>query len=88
MAFAPILSVLDEATSALDSESERAIQESIDELKGQITVVIIAHRLSTIRNVDRVYVFDQGKLVEHGEYEELRDTEDSRFGKLVAMQAL
>jgi len=84
----PNLLILDEATSALDSESERAIQESIDELKGQITVVIIAHRLSTIRNVDRMYVFDQGKLVEQGEYEELRDADDSKFSKLVAMQAL
>jgi ABC-type multidrug transport system fused ATPase/permease subunit len=84
----PNLLILDEATSALDSESERAIQQSFDELKGQITVVIIAHRLSTIRNVDRVYVFDQGKLVEQGEYEELRDSDDSKFGKLVAMQVL
>ena len=84
----PSLLILDEATSALDSDSERAIQQSIDELKGQLTVVIIAHRLSTIRNVDRVYVFDQGRLVEQGGYEQLRDAEDSRFGKLVAMQAL
>lgn len=44
--------ILDEATSALDSESERAIQASIDDLRGSMTVVIIAHRLSTIRNVD------------------------------------
>lgn len=84
----PNLLILDEATSALDSESERAIQQSIDELKGQITVVIIAHRLSTIRNVDRVYVFDKGRLVEQGGYETLRDSDNSRFGKLVAMQAL
>ena len=84
----PNLLILDEATSALDSESERAIQESIDELKGHITVVIIAHRLSTIRNVDRIYVFDQGKLVEQGRYEELRDSCDSKFGRLVALQAL
>ena len=84
----PNLLILDEATSALDSESEQAIQQSIDELKGQVTVVIIAHRLSTIRNVDLVYVFDQGQLVEQGGYEELRDVDDSRFGRLVAMQAL
>ena len=84
----PNLLILDEATSALDSESERAIQRSIDELKGTTTVVIIAHRLSTIRNVDRVYVFDKGRLIEQGGYEELRDAEQSRFGKLVAMQAL
>ena len=84
----PNLLILDEATSALDSESERAIKESIDELKGKMTVVIIAHRLSTIRNVDCVYVFDKGLLVEAGEYQMLRDSEGSRFGKLVAMQAL
>jgi subfamily B ATP-binding cassette protein MsbA len=84
----PSLLILDEATSALDSESERYIQKSIDALKGRITVIIIAHRLSTIRNVDYVYVFDKGQLVEHGPYQRLRDAEDSRFGKLVAMQAL
>lgn len=84
----PNLLILDEATSALDSESERAVQHSIDELKGQITVVIIAHRLSTIRNVDRVYVFEQGHLVEQGSYEGLRDSDDSRFCKLVSMQSL
>ena len=84
----PNLLILDEATSALDTESERYIQDSIDALKGQITVVIIAHRLSTIRNVDHVYVFDQGHLVEQGPYQSLRDSEESRFGKLVAMQSL
>jgi ABC-type multidrug transport system fused ATPase/permease subunit len=84
----PKLLILDEATSALDTESERAIQRSIDALKGRITVIIIAHRLSTIRNVDHVYVFDKGRLVEHGAYEELRDAERSRFGELIAMQAL
>lgn len=84
----PNLLILDEATSALDSESERAIQQSIDKLKGQITVVIIAHRLSTIRNVDQVCVFEQGRLVEQGAYESLRDAENSRFGKLIAMQEL
>jgi len=84
----PSLLILDEATSALDSESERAIQQSIDELKGRITVIIIAHRLSTIRNVDRVLVFDQGRLVEQGNYEELQSDEDSLFGRYVAMQRL
>ena len=84
----PSLLILDEATSALDTESERYIQQSIDALKGQITVVIIAHRLSTIRNVDHVFVFDKGRLVEQGPYETLRDAQGSRFGKLVAMQSL
>jgi subfamily B ATP-binding cassette protein MsbA len=84
----PNLLILDEATSALDTDSERHIQESIDALKGEITVVIIAHRLSTIRNVDHVYVFDQGRLVEDGPFARLRDREDSKFGRLVAAQAL
>ena len=84
----PRLLILDEATSALDSESERAVQQSIDELKGHITVVIIAHRLSTIRNVDRVYVLEKGRVVEQGDYRALRHREGSRLGKLVDMQAL
>ena len=84
----PNLLILDEATSALDTDSERHIQASIDALKGEITVVIIAHRLSTIRNVDHVYVFDQGRLVEDGSFEHLKDQEDSKFGRLVAAQAL
>ena len=84
----PNLLILDEATSALDTESERYIQQSIDALRGQITVVMIAHRLSTIRNVDHVFVFDKGRLIEEGSYDRLRDAEDSRFGRLVAMQSL
>lgn len=84
----PNLLILDEATSSLDTESEQAIQQSIDELKGQITVVIIAHRLSTIRKVDHIYVFEHGRLIEQGAYEELRDSDESRFGKLIAMQVL
>lgn len=84
----PNLLILDEATSALDSGSERAIQRSIDALRGRMTVIIIAHRLSTIRNVDHVYVFDRGRIVEDGAYEELRDRTDSRFRGMVELQAL
>ncbi|QPB72174.1 hypothetical protein D5125_17175 [Magnetovirga frankeli] len=57
-------------------------------LKGKTTLVIIAHRLSTIRDVDRVYVFDQGRLVEQGGYAELCARPNSRFAKLVALQKL
>jgi ABC-type multidrug transport system fused ATPase/permease subunit len=84
----PNLLILDEATSSLDTESERAVQRSIDELRGQITVVMVAHRLSTIRQVDQVFVFDKGRLVELGSYDELKSREKSTFGRLVAMQAL
>jgi len=83
----PNLLILDEATSALDTESERYIQKSIDDLKGEMTVVIIAHRLSTIRNVDYVYVLDDGRVVEEGTYQQLRANE-SRFREMVEMQTL
>jgi subfamily B ATP-binding cassette protein MsbA len=84
----PNLLILDEATSALDTESERYIQDSIDALKGEMTVVIIAHRLSTIKNVDHVYVLDDGRVIEDGSYHELRGHDQSRFRKMVEMQSL
>jgi ABC-type multidrug transport system fused ATPase/permease subunit len=84
----PNLLILDEATSALDSESEQAIQQSIDDLKGKMTIVMIAHRLATIRNVDRVFVIDKGRVVEEGSYDMLRDDGQTRFARLVAMQKL
>ena len=67
---APIL-ILDEATSALDSEVEVAIQKSLDELMANKTVLAIAHRLSTIAQMDKLLVFDQGRVVESGSHEEL-----------------
>ncbi|OLH18384.1 ABC transporter ATP-binding protein, partial [Xanthomonas oryzae] len=67
---APIL-VLDEATSALDSEVEAAIQDSLEALMGNKTVIAIAHRLSTIARMDRLVVMDDGKIVESGTHAEL-----------------
>ncbi|MCC8440931.1 ABC transporter ATP-binding protein/permease [Xanthomonas cannabis] len=67
---APIL-VLDEATSALDSEVEAAIQDSLDALMGDKTVIAIAHRLSTIARMDRLVVMDAGRIVETGTHAEL-----------------
>lgn len=84
----PRLLILDEATSALDGESERAIQESIDALRGRMTVVVIAHRLATIRNADYIYVLEDGRVIEEGPYDELHGDTTSRFRKMVELQSL
>lgn len=60
----PEILVLDEATSALDTETEEAVMESIDQLKGSKTMIIIAHRLTTIKNADVVYEVGDGKVVQ------------------------
>lgn len=78
---APIL-VLDEATSAMDTESERLVQQSIDRLSKQCTVVVIAHRLSTIQGADKICVLDGGRLVEQGTHEELMNRKGT-YWKLV-----
>ena len=84
----PNLLILDEATSALDTESEKAIQQSIDNLKGKMTIIIIAHRLSTIVNVDTVCLLSQGRIVEQGTFSELKDNTSSKFSKLVESQEI
>jgi ABC-type multidrug transport system fused ATPase/permease subunit len=84
----PNLLILDEATSDLDTASEQHIQESIDALKGEVTVVLIAHRLSTVQNADRVYVLDEGRVIEEGTYRDLRAREDGEFREMVEMQSL
>ncbi|MCS4223261.1 ABC transporter ATP-binding protein [Salinibacter ruber] len=84
----PNVLLLDEATSDLDTASEQHIQSSIDALQGEVTVVIIAHRLSTVKNADRVYVLDEGRVIESGTYHELRHRDEGAFREMVEMQSL
>ncbi|MDP2586813.1 MAG: ABC transporter ATP-binding protein [Candidatus Komeilibacteria bacterium] len=83
---APIL-VMDEATSSLDSESERLIQEALDTLMKDKTVIVIAHRLSTIMKMDRIVVIDQGKVVEEGTHQQLLKQKNGLYKKLWERQA-
>ena len=80
----PKILLLDEATSALDNESEKLIQSAINNLSSKTTIVIIAHRLSTIKNVDQVYVLDQGSVLEQGSYRELSNDKQSKFFEMLA----
>lgn len=79
--------VMDEATSALDSETEKSIQDNIDQLKGQYTILIVAHRLSTIRNADEVVLMSQGKVEEKGNFEKLIH-QSGNFKKMVELQEI
>lgn len=79
--------ILDEATSALDSETEKAIQESINALQGRYTLIIVAHRLATIKNVDKIALLDRGEIVDIDNFEKLTSRQD-RFKKMVELQEL
>jgi ABC-type multidrug transport system fused ATPase/permease subunit len=70
--FEPQLLILDEATSALDSETEFAISESLNNLKGKVTLLVVAHRLSTVKNADIVVYLDNGKIRSIGTFDEVR----------------
>jgi ATP-binding cassette, subfamily B, bacterial MsbA len=69
----PVVVVLDEATSSLDNESERLVEEAMEELLRNRTTLIIAHRLRTVRRADRVLVLEHGRVVEQGTHDELVD---------------
>lgn len=73
----PKILILDEATSALDNTSEKYIQKEIEKLQKEnnVTIISIAHRLTTLENCDKILVFDKGKIVQTGKYEELKNTE-------------
>ena len=77
--------VLDEATSALDNKTENEVMESLELIGRRCTTIVIAHRLSTIRYCDRIYEFNSGQVVAHGNYEELQ-IRSSSFRELVELQ--
>ena len=87
LANTPIL-VLDEATSSLDSESEAAIQDAMGRLMAGRTAIVIAHRLSTVRMLDRILVFDNGRVVEEGTHETLLGKLGGTYKRLFEKQAL
>ncbi|KAF1315590.1 Multidrug resistance protein abc superfamily, partial [Globisporangium splendens] len=86
----PKILVLDEATSALDAESERVVQAALNNLmeKTQMTTLVIAHRLSTIRHADKIFVLNDGHIVESGSHDEIVQIEDGIYRNMYTIQQL
>lgn len=82
----PKILILDEATSSLDAESEKAVQDALENLMEGRTTIIIAHRLSTIRKVDRILVIKEGLIAESGSHEELIGNNDGIYSNLLKLQ--
>lgn len=83
----PDILILDEATGNLDAITERELDKTIDEFSKDMTVIFIAHRLSTIKNCDKIYVFEDGKIIESGTHKELIDF-NGKYKELVDKQSL
>lgn len=79
----PSLLVLDEATSALDAENERRILDTLNELRGEMTILLISHRLSAVRDADVIHVFHEGRIVESGSWSELMALRGRFYGTAV-----
>jgi len=84
----PRILLLDEATSRIDSQTEQIVQQALDELRGQVTIIAIAHRLSTIRDADRIVVLNHGRISEAGSHDELMRIEGGLYQRLYLLQQL
>jgi ABC-type bacteriocin/lantibiotic exporter with double-glycine peptidase domain len=85
LALKPKILLFDEATSALDNKTQAIVSESLEQL--QVTRIVIAHRLSTIRKADRIYVLQNGRIVQTGRFEKLAE-QDGLFAQLMARQVI
>ena len=85
----PTLLVMDEATSALDAESENEINKALDEMRGQVTVILIAHRLNTVQRSDVVFLMEEGQVTASGTFPELLKTNEKvqSLAKLMAVDS-
>ncbi len=82
----PAILILDEATSSLDSESEGLVQKALQRLMQNRTSLVIAHRLSTIRNADKIFVIQEGKIVENGTHNQLLTSGSGEYARLIRLQ--
>jgi ABC-type multidrug transport system fused ATPase/permease subunit len=81
----PAILILDEATSSLDTQSERIVQDAINQLMVNRTCIVIAHRLSTVQHADEIIVMQKGKIVQRGKHDALMQ-EEGLYKELVNMQ--
>ena len=84
----PDILILDEATSALDTESERLVQDALNNLMAGRTTLVIAHRLSTIKEADEIIILQDGRIVERGNHTELIEIEGSIYQRLTSLQKI
>jgi ATP-binding cassette subfamily B protein len=85
VAASPQLLILDEATASIDSETEKALQDGLDNFAKGKTLLVIAHRISTIINSDVIFVMDKGEIAERGNHESLMGIEDGIYKKLYTL---
>ena len=88
LAGTPRILLLDEATAHIDTETEGQVQQALEALRGQVTVLAIAHRLSTIREADQIIVLNHGHIAEHGRHAELMQIPGGLYQRLVQLQQL